>query len=43
MEEVKVFLRSIFGVCIAAIVLNRAWSIFVDMFGVKGGYILTMK
>ena len=39
MEKIIVFLRSTLGFCMAGIVLNNAWSIFVNMFGIKGGWI----
>jgi len=39
MRNVKIFLRSTLGFCMAGIVLNTAWSIFVNMFGIRGGWI----
>ena len=39
MRKVKIFLRSTLGFCMAGIVLNTAWSIFVNKYGVKGGWI----
>lgn len=39
MGKIMVFLRSTLGFCMAGIVLNNAWSIFVNMFGIKGGWI----
>lgn len=39
MGKVTIFLRSTLGFCMAGIVLNNAWSIFVNMFGIKGGWI----
>lgn len=39
MEKFKIFLRSTLGFCAAGIVLNTAWGIFVNMFGIEGGWI----
>ena len=39
MGKIKIFLRSTLGFCMAGIVLNNAWSIFVNKFGIKGGWI----
>jgi hypothetical protein len=35
----KKFVKSTFGFCLSAVVINGFWSIFTDKFGVLGGWI----
>jgi|SRR5471030_210558 len=35
----KKFIKSTFGFCLSAVVINGCWSIFTNEFGVRGGWI----
>lgn len=35
----KKFVKSTFGFCLSAVVINGCWSIFTDKFGIFGGWI----
>lgn len=39
MKKIKIILRSTLGFCMAGVILNTAWSIFVNMLGIEGGWI----
>lgn len=39
MIKFKIFLKSTLGFCAAGIVINAAWGVFVNIFGVEGGWI----
>lgn len=39
MKKFKIILKSTLGFCIAGIIINGGWGIFVNMFGVEGGWI----
>lgn len=39
MKKIKIILRSTLGFCMAGVIINTAWGIFVNMFGIEGGWI----
>lgn len=39
MGEYKMFLKSTLGFCMAGVIINAAWGICVNRFGIEGGWI----